>query len=87
MAYAVYLTKSAERALERLPAAVRNRIVAALDELADNPRSTDVIKLQGEDDLYRKRVGDYRIVFQLLDDPAELTVTEVRNRRDVYRNR
>jgi mRNA interferase RelE/StbE len=69
LAYAVYLTRAAERDLERLPAAVQTRLAVAFQQLSENPRIADVIKLEGEDDLYRKRVGDYRLVFQLSDVP------------------
>lgn len=41
-------------------------------------------KLAGEGG-YRKRVGDYRIVFRVDDDREEVLVTRIKHRRDVYR--
>jgi len=82
--YSILLTKSAAKELERVPTKDRQRIVARIGALAENPRPVGAEKLSG-DDKYRIRQGDYRILYEIVD--AELTVTVVRvgNRREVYR--
>ncbi len=56
-----------------------------MDGLAVNPRPKGVKKLSGLDDLYRIRVGDYRIVYQIHDDRLIVLVVRIGHRKDVYR--
>ena len=44
-----------------------------------------VEKLEGEDDLYRVRVGDYRVVFTISDERLIVLVVRIAHRKDVYR--
>ncbi len=62
MAYKVIFKPSAEKALSKLPVDVQRRIVAAVDGLALEPRPPGVVKMAGDDNLWRVRVGEYRIV-------------------------
>ena len=62
----VILEKKAAKYLESLDAVMKRRINDALKGLADDPPSGDIVKLQG-DDGYRRRVGDYRIVFDITE--------------------
>ena len=83
--YRVFLERAAERDLRRLPARLRNRIIAAIQALADEPRPTGCRKLTGSDRDWRIRLGDYRIVYEIDDRPKEVRVNRVRHRREVYR--
>ena len=82
--YSIQLTRSAAKELEAVPTKVRQRIVAKIAALADNPRPAGVEKLSG-DDKYRIRQGAYRILYEIEDDRLIVTVVRVGNRRDVYR--
>ena len=82
--YEVGILPSAEKAIAKLPLKVRVRIVEAIDALADHPRPHGVKKLKGEADLYRIRVGDCRIVYQIADRRLIVTVVRVGNRKDAY---
>ncbi len=84
--YAVIYKTSADKALRKLPTAVQVRIATATDELGDNPRPRGCIKLKGEEDVWRIRVGDYRIVYTIEDDKLIVLVVRVAHRRDVYRD-
>src|SRR2546430_203991 len=55
------------------------------DALAADPRPAKVIKMEGEADLYRIRVGDYRIVYYVWDREEEVLVVKIAHRREVYR--
>ena len=44
-----------------------------------------VVKLAGEEDLYRIRVGDYRIIYSIQDDQLLILVVKIGHRKDVYR--
>ena len=56
-----------------------------IDSLQVNPRPSGVVKLKGEEDKYRVRVGRYRILYTIRDEVLTVTVVAVGHRRDVYR--
>ena len=85
MPYAVNLAASAVKALKRIEPADRDRLRTALLALADNPRPQGTVKLRGEEDLYRVRVGQYRIVYTVDDTAVTVLIVKVGHRRDVYR--
>ena len=86
-AYTVEFAKSARKEFERLPLKVRNRIVEALRLLAQNPYSEliKVKKLQNALEVYRIRIGDYRVLYELNDDRLRVLVIKIGHRSDVYR--
>jgi mRNA interferase RelE/StbE len=84
MNYTVELLPAAVRQLRRLPAATRARIVARLAELETNPRPPGAVKLANEE-LWRIRVGDYRIIYEIHDDRLLVLVVRIGHRKDVYR--
>lgn len=83
--YEVRLARRAERSLASLQRGEQQRIRAALDLLADNPRPPNCVAMQGEDSVYRVRVGDYRIVYEVLDTVLLIHVVRIGHRREVYR--
>lgn len=85
MAYTVTVAPSAARDIRVLDNTVKRRVGKAIDALATNPRLPGVEKLSGEDDIYRVRVGDYRILYQIADRRLTVLVVRVRHRREVYR--
>ncbi|MFC1482569.1 type II toxin-antitoxin system RelE/ParE family toxin [Myxococcota bacterium] len=85
--YRVQLTRAAARDLRGLPRGGQRRIDAAIMSLAEHPRPPGCVKLRGADDLYRVRVGDYRIVYQIEDEVLTVLVIRIGHRRDVYRGR
>ena len=87
MAYTVELSNRAKRDLAALSAEVQTRIVKALRTLEANPRPSGVEKLKGEDNAYRLRVGDYRILYAVHDKILFVLVVKIGHRREVYRKR
>ena len=83
--YAVVLTRSARRELERLDVGVARRIISRVEALAEDPRPHGCVKLQGAADLWRIRVGDYRVIYSLDDDARLVDVRVVRHRSDAYK--
>jgi mRNA interferase RelE/StbE len=86
MIYRVEFTKRADRALDRLPAEARLRIVRRAESLASNPRPSGSVKLSGKEDMYRLRFGDYRMIYEIQDKAVLVLVLDVGHRREVYRN-
>jgi mRNA interferase RelE/StbE len=64
---------------------VQARLVEAAEALATDPRPVGVKKLQGDDNLWRIRVGAYRIVYEIHDEQLTVLVIRVGNRKDIYR--
>ncbi len=62
MTYTVEIKPVAKRQIKKLPLAIQAQIIQKLAELELDPRPIDVQKLSGEENAYRVRVGDYRIV-------------------------
>ena len=84
MSFSIRIKKSAAGELKRLDRPDRNRIVAAIDRLAETPHLGAALKggLRG---LRRLRVGDHRVVYEVRDDELIVLVVRIAHRRDVYR--
>lgn len=87
MTYRVELRSHALRDLRRLPDGVRALLAERIDALALNPRPAGVEKLSGGERLYRVRMGDYRIVYEIQDSVLVVLVVRVGHRREIYRGR
>ena len=85
MIYSVIFTPAARRDIGKLSKDVQRRVISKLADLAKDPRGHGTLKLQGSEDLYRSRVGDFRIVYSIDDDKIIVTVIRVRDRKEVYR--
>lgn len=83
--YRVLLERSAEKDLGRLSSVVHNRVIAAIQALATNPRPTGCRKLAGSKNDWRIRVGDYRVIYEIADEIRIVRVNRVRHRGEVYR--
>lgn len=67
------------------PKKLRQRLVAAIADLAEDPRPAGCEKLAGARDAYRPRQGDYRAVYTIDDRQRLVTVVKIGHRREVYR--
>ena len=76
---------STRKDLRRIPRQAVSRIVAEVAKLADEPLPHGSEKLTGSERTYRLRVGDYRVVYELLRDAKIVEIKRVRHRKDVYR--
>ena len=81
MSYSLRIKRSASRELARAPRSDRRRIIRAIDGLAEHPLAGSALKgeLRG---LRRLRVGDYRIVYEVLADRLVILVVRVAHRRE-----
>ena len=83
--YTIRLAMSAARALQKLSPAVRVRLGRAIDGLAENPFPPGVRKLKGEGHTHRICVGDYRVIYDVLQEAVVVLVLRVGHRKDIYR--
>lgn len=83
--YKLRIKQSAAKELEAIPRkSDRQRIVARITALADNPRPTGCKKLSVFE-RYRIRQGAYRIVYAIEDDRLVVYVVKIADRKSVYR--
>lgn len=75
---------SAAKELRKIDRLVLPKIIAAAEHLASDPHPAGAKKLQGTDSIYRIRVGDYRIVYEVAA-AGRITIVRVRHRKEVYR--
>jgi mRNA interferase RelE/StbE len=85
MRYAITIKSSAQRTLSRLPNDAAERIARAIDGLGFDPRPSGCQKLQGAENLWRIRVGDYRVVYSIEDERLMVLVVRIGHRREIYR--
>jgi mRNA interferase RelE/StbE len=82
--YELRIKKSVTKDLDSLPKKDLQRIVEAINGLADNPRPPQSLKLSG-DEKYRLRCGVYRVLYEIQDEVLIVCVVKVGHRKDVYR--
>ena len=85
MPYRIEFTNRAAKELKALDKATVKRIAARIDALAQNPRPASSKLLETADRLYRIRVGDYRIIYQVEDRTVLVLIVRVGHRREIYR--
>jgi mRNA interferase RelE/StbE len=85
MTWEVVFSDASKKFLKTLrDASLLDRLLAAADKLATNPRPPGCSKLAGTSDRYRIRVGDYRIIYRVDDGKVVVLVLLIGHRREVY---
>lgn len=84
MSYTVELSRTALKALRDLTPQINRRILSALEKLVHDPRPNGSKKLQGDDKLYRIRIGDYRVIYGIDDVIRVVDVKKIGHRGDIY---
>ena len=81
----VLLKPSVEKDLRKLPATIVRHMFEAIELLAANPAIPPDRKLVGTERTWRRRIGDYRIIYEL-DLPSHTVIIHyIRHRREAYR--
>lgn len=81
----VLLSKQPQKIIRRLPKPIRERIAEAIDELARDQHPLNSKQLVGFPDLYRLRVGDWRIIYTLKNEKLIVLVIRIAPRGDAYK--
>ena len=82
--YSVTFRPRAQRDLRGLPAIVVSRLMPRIAALGAEPRPSSAKKLSGEKDIWRIRVGDYRVLYHIDDVVRVVDVRKVGHRKDIY---
>ena len=83
--YNIVFKPSIEKDLRFLPKSVIVRVLRQIEALRKDPFPRQSSKLAGAEQLYRIRIGDYRVVYAVDKELREIVVHYIRHRREVYR--
>ena len=86
MIYRLEIVPAAQKELSLLPLRDRKRVDDRIHSLAENPRPHGSIALSGHKDLFRLRVGSYRVIYRIREEVLLVLIVKVGHRREVYRN-
>ena len=82
--YSVHFKRSTIKEIEDLEDSIMNRVIDKLELLKDNPRPEGCRKIKSSQDLWRIRVGEYRIIYQIDDQDQKLTIRSIKHRSKAY---
>ena len=83
--FAIYFSRSAEKALKVLPKIMSDRITKAIQALAHDPHPVGSKKMAGTHATYRIRIQNYRVVYDVDHGQVTILVLKIAHRREVYR--
>lgn len=83
--YKIEWKKSAESDLTHLEKKLLPRIFKKVESLVNKPLPPTAKKLRGSESLYRLRIGDYRVIYQVSKLSRLVTVYYIRHRKEVYK--
>jgi mRNA interferase RelE/StbE len=83
--YDIKIAKDAEKFILKQDKQTQQRLFKEIFKLKESPKfQSNVTRLTGST-AYRKRVGGFRILYEVLDDVLLVHVTDVGNRGDIYK--
>lgn len=83
--FEIEISRTAEKQLKKLPEQDQLRVVRAVLTLAEELHPTGSRKLSGYDDVFRIRVGRYRVLYSVFESRLVIIILKVGHRKDVYR--
>ena len=83
--YSIEISRTAEKQLKELPSDDRRRVARRMVALGDDPYPPGSRKLTGYDDVFRIRVGTYRVLYSVEGRRLTIIILKIGHRKDVYR--
>jgi len=84
MSWDLQIERRAQKALKKISNPYKTNLIQAIDRLSDNPRPDGCKKLKGSESLWRIRVNDYHIVYQIKDEHLLILIIRIGHRKDIY---
>ena len=84
--FQIEFKQSVGKDLRKISPDLRDKIINKTEELTQFPKVSAIKKLQNTTTLYRKRVGEYRIIFQVLNDERKIIIYHIRHRKIAYKD-
>ena len=85
-AYEIKIIREAQKQLGALPKPAQDVVKDAIWSLAEVPRPACCKKLKGQVSLWRIRISNYRVVYEIKDDCLVVFVIRIGHRKDIYRD-
>jgi mRNA interferase RelE/StbE len=85
VSYKIEISRTAEKELKKLPPTDQQRVAKAMLTLAENPFPRGSRKLSGYEDIFRVRVGRYRILYSVSHKSLIIIILKFGHRKDIYR--
>lgn len=82
--YDITFARSALKELESYDNELLNRIFSRIESLSEQPRPHGCIKLKGNNDLWRIRIGNYRVLYSIDDNQNIVDIISIGHRKDIY---
>lgn len=83
--YRIEIVQSVLKTLLKLPKKDNQRIIDTISRLSTEPFPPQCKKLRGEQNSFRIRVGNYRIIYEIFHERLVITVLKIGHRKDIYR--
>lgn len=84
--YEIELSRIALNSMAKIPKRELIRIQNKIESLAIEPKPDDTKKIQGDENLYRIRSGNYRILYRIFEYKLHVLIIDVNHRKDIYKN-
>lgn len=84
--YDIELSRIALKNMAKIPKKDLVRIQDRIDALSIQPNPPDLKKVRGDENLFRIRSGDYRILYRIFNKVLKILIVDIDHRRDIYKN-
>jgi len=81
MSWEIKIAKRVSKQVKRIPKKDAKRLSFILDELTKNPYQGDIEKIKGEENIWRRRIGSYRVLYEVFPNRKLISVFDIRRRR------
>ncbi len=85
MAYSIFFNKKGKKFISGLNQSQRDRIKKKLLSFSENPFTGDIKKVKGKEDVFRLRIGDYRVLYILDNKEKSIYIAKIDKRGRIYR--
>jgi len=83
--YTIEFSRAAEKQFADIPRVELKKLAKRIERLASDPFPPGHEKLKGQEDLYRVRQGDYRVLYSVFERKLLILIVKIGHRREVYR--
>lgn len=83
--FEVIFARSARKELEKINIDDARKILNKIESMGKNPRPHGCEKLKGGENLWRIRIGNYRVIYKIKEINNIIDITIIRHRKDAYK--
>jgi mRNA interferase RelE/StbE len=84
--FRIEVSATAEKQIRKLPREDQIRVLRAIRPLATDPTPPGSRKVRGYDDVFRIRVGTYRVLYRVAGRLLQIIILKIGHRREIYRS-